>query len=155
MATPAINSIVKAEQRPDHQDVCAAQYELRPKLIRSRPFRGERRRETQTEPLRRLMSAVLCEAVDRFQRNLSQTSLYSRCEFVEAEFWLFKDQGKTLFSFNNVCDFLSLDPQHIRRQLSSSRRCHMRAPGSTEPTGAVTVHTQLLSPVDKTGGLDT
>ena len=115
MATPAINSIVKAEQRPDHQDVCAAQYELRPTLIRSRPFRGERRRETQTEPLRRLMSAVLCEAVDRFQRNLSQTSLYSRCEFVEGEFWLFKDQGKALFSFNNVCDFLSLDPQHIKK----------------------------------------
>jgi len=134
MASPGINSIVEAEQRPDHRDVCASHYELRPQLIRSRQFRGNRRRDAQTEPLRRLMAAVLCEAINRFQRNLFQTSLYGRCEFVEAEFWLFKDQSKALFSFNNVCDFLSLDPQHIRRQLSSRRRGQVRAPSSTEAT---------------------
>ena len=140
MASPGINSIVEAEQRPDHQDVCTPHYELRPHRIRSGQFRGKRRQDTQTEPLRRLMAAVLCEAVNRFQRNLFQNSLYGRCEFVEAEFWLFKDRSKALFSFNNVCDFLSLDPQHIRRQLSSRRRCHVRAPDSTEATGAVTFH---------------
>ena len=140
MASPGINSIVEAEQRPDHPDVCTPHYELRPQGIRSEQFRGKRRRDARTEPLRRLMAAVLCEAVDRFQRNLSHTSLYSRCEFVEAEFWLFKDQSKALFSFNNVCDFLSLDPQHIRGQLSSRRRCHVRGPGSIEVTRAVTFH---------------
>ncbi len=144
MASAGINSIVEAEQRPDHQDVCTSHYELRPQRIRSGQFRGKRRRDTQTEPLRRLMAAVLCEAVNRFQRNLFETSLYRRCEFVEAEFWLFKDQSKALFSFNNVCDFLSLDPQQIRRQLSSRRRCHVRAPGSTEATRAVTFHAQCV-----------
>ncbi len=80
------------------------------------------------------MAAVLCEAVDRFQRNLSHTSLYSRCEFVEAEFWLFKDQSKALFSFKNVCDFLSLDPQHIRRRLCDWRQSQVQAASSTETT---------------------
>jgi len=134
MASPGINSIVEAEQRTDHRDVCASHYELRPQLIRSGQSRERGRRDTETEPIRRLMAAVLCEAVNRFQRNLFQTSLSRRCEFVEAEFWLFKDQSKALFSFNNVCDFLSLDPEHVRRQLSSRCRGQVRAPSSTEAT---------------------
>ena len=138
MASPDISSAVESDQLYDHRDICAYDYDDRSKSIRSRPFRGKRRRDARSEALRRLMAAVLCEAVDRFQRNLSHTSLYSRCEFVEAEFWLCKDQSNALFSFNNVCDLLSLDPQHIRRQLSSRRRCDVRAPGSTEATRAVT-----------------
>ena len=141
MASPGINFIMESEGQPDHRDVCAFRSDLRPQLIRSGQFRGKRRREIKTEPLRRLMAAVLCEAVIRFQRNLFHTSLYSRCEFVEAEFWLFKDQSKALFSFNNVCDFLSLDPQHIRRQLCDWRRSHVRAASSTETT--------MKDPVDK------
>jgi len=35
MASPGINSIVEAEQRPDHRDVCASHYELRPRVVRS------------------------------------------------------------------------------------------------------------------------
>ena len=135
MASPGINSIVEAEQRPDHQDVCTPHYELRPQRIRSGQFRGKRRRDTQTEPLRRLMAAVLCEAVHRFQRNLFETSLYGRCEFVEAEFWLFKDQSKALFSFNNVCDFLSLDPRHIRLQLRDWRRSQCSGQAAAERGG--------------------
>ena len=134
MARQGINSTVESEQQPDHRDVCTYDHDHRPQLIRPMHFRGKRRRGTQTEPLRRLMAAVLSEGVNRFQRNLFQTSLYRRCEFVEAEFWLFKDQSKALFSFNNVCDFLSLDPQHIRRQLSRRRRGQVRAPSSTEAT---------------------
>src|SRR5208337_5515105 len=132
MASPGINSIVEAEQRPDHQDVRTPHYELRPQRIRSGQFRGKRRRDTQTEPLRRLMAAVLCEAVNRFQRNLFQTSLYGRCEFVEAEFWLFKDDSEALFSFNKVSDFLSVDPRHIRQQLCEWRRDQFQAASSTE-----------------------
>ena len=147
MASQGINFIRESEGQPDHRDVYAYRSDLRPKLIRSGQFRGNRRRENKTEPLRRLMAAVLCEAVNRFQGNLFHTSLYSRCEFVEAEFWLFRDQSKALFSFNNVCDFLSLDPQHIRRQLSSWHRRQVRAPGSTETT--------MKDPVDKNGGLGT
>jgi hypothetical protein len=80
------------------------------------------------------MAAVLSEAVNRFERNLFQTSLYARCEFVEAEFWLFKDESEALFSFNNVCDFLSLDPRHIRRRLCDWRRSQVRATNSTNAT---------------------
>ncbi len=134
MASLDISSAVESDQPYDHRDICAYDYDDRPKLIRSRPFRGNRRRDARTEPLRRLMAAVLCEAVDRFQRNLSHTSLYSRCEFVEAEFWLFKDQSKALFSFKNVCDFLSLDPQHIRRRLCDWRQSQVQAASSTETT---------------------
>ena len=135
MARPGINSRVESEQQPDHRDVCTDHYDHRPQLIRSgRQFRRKRGREAHPALLRRLMAAILCEAVNRFQRNLFQTSLNRRCEFVEAEFWLFKDQSKALFSFNNVCDFLSLDPQHIRIQLSSRRRGQLRATNSTDAT---------------------
>jgi hypothetical protein len=141
MVSPGINFIREFEGQPDHRDVCAYRSDLRPQLIRSAQFRGKRRWENKTEPLRRLMVAVPCEAVNRFQRQLFHTSLYARCEFVEAEFWLFKDQSKALFSFNNVCDFLSLDPPHIRRQLCDWRRSQVRAASSTE--------TIMKDPVDK------
>jgi hypothetical protein len=80
------------------------------------------------------MAGVLCEAVNRFQRNLFHTSLHGRCEFVEAEFWLFKDNSEALFSFNNVCDFLSVDPRHRRGQLSDWRRGQLQAASSSEAT---------------------
>ena len=134
MARPGINSTVESEQQPDHRDVCTYDHDNRPQLIRPVHFRGKRRRDTQTEPLRRLRAAVLSEGVNRFQRNLFHTSLYGRCEFVEAEFWLFRDQSKALFSFNNVCDFLSLDPQHIRQQLRDWRRSQVQATNSTDAT---------------------
>ena len=134
MASPGTNFIRESEGQPDHRGVCAYRSDLRPQLIRSAHFRGKRLGENKTEPLRRLMVAVLCEAVNRFHRNLFHTSLYSRCEFVEAEFWLFKDQSKALFSFTNVCDFLSLDQQHIRRRLCDWRRSQVRAASSTETT---------------------
>ena len=134
MARPGINSVVESEQLPDHRDVCALHRELRPQLILPGHFPGKRRRNTETEPLRRLMAAVLCEAVNRFQRNLFHTSLHGRCEFVEAEWWLFKDQSKALFSFNDVCDFLSVDPRHLRRQLRDWRRSQVRATNSTDAT---------------------
>ncbi len=134
MASPGINSILKSEQQPDRRDVCASHHKLRPQLIRSWQIRGKHRRDTEIEPLRRLMAAVLCEAVNRFQRNLFQTSLYRRCEFVEAEFWLFRDQSKALCSFNNVCDLLSVDPRHIRGQLCDWRRDQLRAASSTDAT---------------------
>src|SRR5260370_10439905 len=110
MARPNISSIVESESQPDQRNGCACRYDLRPQLIRSGQSRERGRRDTETEPLRRLMAAVLCEAVNRFHRNLFQTSLYRRCEFVEAEFWSFKDLSKARFSFNYVCDFRSLDP---------------------------------------------
>ena len=89
MASPCINFIREYKGQRDHWDVCAYRSDLRPQLIRSGQFHGKRRREIKPEPLRRLMAAVLCEAVNRFQRNLFQTSsLYGRCEFVEAEFSL-------------------------------------------------------------------
>ena len=111
MARPGINSTMESQQPSDPRDVCTYDYDHRPQLIRLGQFRGKRRRDTQPEALRRLMAAVLSEGVNRFRRNLFHTSLCGRCEFVEAEFWLFKDESKALFSFNNVCDFLSLDPQ--------------------------------------------
>lgn len=118
MASPGINSIVKSKQQHDQRDVRGYDYDHRPQLIRRGHFRGKKCRDAQIKPLRRLMAAILSEAVNRFQRNLFQTSLSGRCEFVEAEFWLFKDDSEALFSFNNVSDVLSLDPRHIRRQLS-------------------------------------
>jgi len=132
MTSPSVNFMVKSEQQPGHREVCGYGDEFRPKLVRSRPFRGKRRRDVQTEPLRRLMAAILCEAVNRFQRNLFQTSLYRRCEFVEAEFWLFKDGSEALFSFNNVSDCLSVDPRHIRQELSDWRQDQFQAASSTK-----------------------
>ena len=107
MASPGINFIRESEGQPDHRDVCAFRSDLRPQLIRSGQFRGKRRREIKTEPLRRFMAAVLCEAVIRFQRNLFHTSLYSRCEFVEADSGCSTTRAKPSFP-STMCPIFSL-----------------------------------------------
>jgi hypothetical protein len=151
MASPRINSIVESKQQQDQRDVRASDYDHRPQLIRPGRFRGKRCRDAQIKPLRQLMAAILSEAVNRFQSNLFQTSLSGRCEFVDAEFWLFKDDSEALFSFNNVSDFLSVDPRHIRQQLCDWRRDRFQAAGSTESIAKNPRPTPLLTRCNRQG----
>ena len=117
MASLDISSTVESEQPHDHQDICSNDHEPRAQLIRSRPLCRKPCRDAHTEPRRRLMGAILFEAINRFQRDVFQSSLWGRCEFVEAEFRLLKADGEAPFSFTNVSDFLSVGAGHIRQRL--------------------------------------
>lgn len=72
------------------------------------------------EPERRLLLAVLCDAIVVFQRRVVGTG-GSPLRPNEAERWILSDDRRWLFSFANVCDALGLAHEPLRRALIAWR----------------------------------
>ena len=90
-------------------------------------FRGARRAIFGTEPLRRLMIAMLVDAVRCFETKFDPYQAARRQEFAEAHSWIFSDADEGVFSFRAVCDALEVDPGVIRKALT--RRHERRLAG--------------------------
>jgi hypothetical protein len=65
----------------------------------------------------RLMLAVLQDAVDCFQQYAFSECPREKQLFNEAERWVLERNSDWLFSFENICETLQLDPGYIRRGL--------------------------------------
>jgi hypothetical protein len=95
---------------------------LQPEAVMPVQFYGARRGGEQVEAVKRLMCAILEDALRCFERNLQACTTLRRREFREAENWLFsRSEGEGLFSFENVCDALGVDPNRLRRAISQRR----------------------------------
>ncbi len=75
------------------------------------------RRRFHLQPEQLLMLAVLEDAVLCFQDNLTAGIPRKQSLFREAEDWILNDDKSYLFSFENICEFLTLDPDYLRRGL--------------------------------------
>jgi len=75
------------------------------------------RRKIYFEPEKRLMAAVLEDAVMCFQKYLLARDERRRVMFCEAEAWIFAMDIDWPFSFSNLCDVLGLNPSYIRQGL--------------------------------------
>lgn len=69
------------------------------------------------EPEKRLMLAVLEDAVICFQENLFARDKKKRQLFLETEQWIFEERSSRLFAFDNLCQAVDLNPRYIRRGL--------------------------------------
>jgi hypothetical protein len=78
---------------------------------------GSRRGSAALEPLKRLMMAILLDALRCVQRNFEAATLRKRREFREAQNWVFTDRNDGIFSFNTVCSVLDTDPDLLRQRL--------------------------------------
>jgi hypothetical protein len=78
---------------------------------------GSRRGSAALEPLKRLMMAILLEALRSYQRNFEAATLRKRREFREAQNWVFTDGNDGIFSFETVCSVLDTDPDLLRQRL--------------------------------------
>jgi hypothetical protein len=65
----------------------------------------------------RLMLAVLQDAVECFQEHVVAQDLWEKKLFQEAEDWIWEKNTDWLFSFENICEALQLNPDYIRRGL--------------------------------------
>jgi len=72
------------------------------------------------EPERRLLLAVLCDAIVVFQRRVVGIA-GSRTRPNEAERWILSDDRRWLYSFVNVCEALDLAHEPLRRALIAWR----------------------------------
>ena len=70
------------------------------------------------EAEKKLMLAVLEDALTCFQNYISTRDKWEMSLFCEAEEWIFvPDDNDPLYSFDNICDSLGLNPTYVREAL--------------------------------------
>jgi hypothetical protein len=85
---------------------------------------------------RRLVVAVLEDALHCYLKYADVENPKQRQLFLEAEEWIMGDHPSWFFSFPNVCDTLGLDPDYVREGLAKwlHKRRTMPAKPATEHT---------------------
>ena len=76
------------------------------------------RRKLHLEPEKKLMLAVLEDAIACFQKYVFARDGKGRMLFQEAEDWVQEKNGDWLFSFANVCETLGFNPDYLRQGLT-------------------------------------
>lgn len=64
-----------------------------------------------------LMLAILEDAVNCYIKYASARDRRGRRQFQEAEEWIFQSGSDWLFSFENICEILGIDPEYLRQGL--------------------------------------
>jgi hypothetical protein len=80
---------------------------------------------------RRLMLAVLEDAVSCFQKYTGATRPRSRRLFQEAEDWFFDEEASWIFSFESVCAVLGIHPEYFRTSLRRWQERQLAQPPET------------------------
>jgi hypothetical protein len=75
------------------------------------------RRKIILEPEKQLLLAVLEDGINCFQENVAATTAKRKQLFAEAEDWILDSDRDWLFSFENACDVLGLNPAYLRQGL--------------------------------------
>jgi len=75
------------------------------------------RRKANSEPEKKLMLAILEDAIDCFQKYIFARDGRGKGIFREAEDWILEENGDRLFSFETVCDALGFNPSYVRQGL--------------------------------------
>ena len=79
------------------------------------------------QPEKRLMLAVLADAMVEFVQASRAAGWRSRRMAAEIEAWFSTDEAEWPFSFTNICDSLGLDVQRLRAALRQCRAEALRA----------------------------
>lgn len=84
-------------------------------------------------PEKRLLLAVLEEAVGTYQRYVMATDRRSLTVFAEVEAWFASDDATRLFAFVPVCDALGIDAAYVRSGLAPWASAHRQRWHGTAP----------------------
>jgi hypothetical protein len=79
---------------------------------------------------KRLMLAVLEEAVATYQRNVDAKTRHGQRVFREAEEWIRVTDSAWPFAFENICHALEIEPEFLRRGLEGWKQRQLKAASS-------------------------
>lgn len=71
------------------------------------------------------MFAVLDDAIEGYKRYLKSSTKKGQNRFREAEEWIDRRDKLWLFSFDNVCEALDIDPEYMRRGLHQWKQAQL------------------------------
>jgi hypothetical protein len=109
---------MKEREHPSEERLVAL---FQPDTLLPSQYLDRTRRRTEHDGERRLMIAVLEDAVHVYRTQLGTRDPRGRQLFHEAEEWIEDTDRSWLFSFENVCDVLGLDAEYLRRGLHALR----------------------------------
>jgi len=75
------------------------------------------RRRASFDGERRLMVAILEDAVDVYRKQAGARDRKRRQLFEDAEAWIESSDTSWIFSFENICDVLAIDASYVRKGL--------------------------------------
>jgi hypothetical protein len=84
-------------------------------------FFDDRRNNKLIEPEVKLMLAVLADAIQCFQDNFLARHDTRRRLFDDVQRWIFEVREDWVFSFENICVILGINPQYVRKGLARWR----------------------------------
>ena len=90
---------------------------FRPDTLLAHEYFEIYRRKTHLQPEKRLMFAVLEDAIACFQKYISARDARGKGLFHDAENWILDENSDWLFSFAHICELLGLDPNYLRQGL--------------------------------------
>jgi len=82
---------------------------------------------------RKLMLAILEDAIECFQHNILARSPKGRLEFEEARQWIVSTDTEWIFSYENICSTLGIDAAYVRDALLALHRGCQRGPQRERP----------------------
>ena len=85
-----------------------------PDLLTPTQYFDSKRRDSGDDPLKRLMMAVLQDAIRCYQDGEKSGSALKRKQFIEVKDWIFDECSRGPFSFVVVCEVLGLVPEYLR-----------------------------------------
>jgi hypothetical protein len=89
----------------------------------------------------RLMLAVLEDAIKCFQKYALEHDHWDKRLFQEVEDWILKKNSDWLYSFENICETLQLNPDYIRRGLQVWKEAKRKSYSVEDQRGD---HTKLV-----------
>ena len=90
---------------------------LEPEIFLPSQFYGAGGLSRKLEGEKRLMIAVLKDAVECLDKYRGSRSIAGRCQYQSAIEWVQDPDTDWLFSFTNICDLLGFDPEYLREML--------------------------------------
>ena len=85
------------------------------------------------QPDKQLMLAVLDNALECLQKYLLARSRKGRRLFQESEQWVLETDSDWIFSFENICQFLDLDPEYLRKRVRLWKEKELAQAQSSHP----------------------
>jgi len=77
------------------------------------------RRKLHLEPEKKLMLAILEDAIACYQKYLFARDIKGKALFLEAAEWIQQESDEGVFAFDSVCEALGLNPEYVRRGLDT------------------------------------
>lgn len=106
---------------------------FQPEILLPKQYYEALRKRHILEGEKLLMFAVLDDAVEGYMKFLKSSTRKGQARFQEAEEWINRRDKLWLYSFENVCEALDIDPDYMRRGLHQWKQAQLE---STEHASA-------------------